>query len=196
MRTPSELLEAATALAADGKLWSAADSLMAGFADLGDAADAPDVDSLGRPIRGSWPKLMDVAADYMDLLDSIEADDPDAIDAEVAAATPPRHMRWAQWHALNGHAEIRRGHPGRAVDHLELSAGLFSSDAMRAQEIPLLAQIALCQLECGDVPRAEDALNRALAARAALGTSDPGTAARFAGLLDDVSARITAQLRP
>ena len=79
MRTPSELLEAATALAADGKLWSAADSLMAGFADLGDAADAPDVDSLGRPIRGSSPKLMDVAADYMDLLDSIEADDPDAM---------------------------------------------------------------------------------------------------------------------
>ena len=35
-----------------------------------------------------------------------------------------------------------------------------------------------------------------MAARAALGTSDPGTAARFAGLLDDVSARITAQLRP
>ena len=110
MRTPSELLEAATALAADGKLWSAADSLMAGFADLGDAADAPDVDSLGRPIRGSSPKLMDVAADYMDLLDSIEADDPDAIDAEVAEATPPRHMRWAQWHALNGHAPPRVVH--------------------------------------------------------------------------------------
>ena len=196
MRTPSELLEAATALAADGKLWSAADSLMAGFADLGDAADAPDVDSLGRPIRGSSPNLMDVAADYMDLLDSIEVDDPDAIDAEVAEATPPRHMRWAQWHALNGQAEIRLGHPGRAVDHLELSAGLFGSDGMVAQEIPLLAQIAMCQLECDDLPRAEDALNRALAARAALGTSDPGTAARFAGLLDDVSARITAQLRP
>lgn len=196
MRTPSELLEAASALAADGKLWSAADALMAGFADLGDAADAPDVDSLGRPIRGSSPKLMDRAADYLDLLDALEADDPDAIAAEVAAATPPRHMRWAQWHALNGHAEIRRGHPGRAVDHLELSAGLFGSDAMRAQEIPLLAQIALCQLECGDLPRAEDALNRALAARAALGAADPDTAARFAGLLDDVSEQITAQLRP
>ncbi|MBP2332300.1 hypothetical protein [Corynebacterium freneyi] len=196
MRTPTDIFEAASALAADGKLWSAADTLMAGFADLGDAADAPNADSLGRPIRGSAPKLMDRAADYLDLLDTLEADDPDAIDAEVAAATPPRHMRWAQWHALNGQAEVRRGHPGRAVDHLELSAGLFGSDGMRAQEIPLLAQISLCQLECGDVPRAEDALNRALTAKAALGASDPAAAAKFAGLLDDVAARITAELRP
>ena len=186
MRTPSEILDAASALAADGRLWAAADSLMAGFADLGDAADAPEVDSLGRPIRGSSPKLMDRAADYLDLLDAIESDDPEAIAAEVAAATPPRHMRWAQWHALNGQAEIRRGHPGRAVDHLELSAGLFGSDGMVAQEIPLLAQIAMCQLECDDLPRAEDALNRALAARA----RNPEDAARFGKLLDDVSAAI------
>ena len=81
----------------------------------------------------------------------------------------------------------------RSTDARAFSA---TSAGTVTQEIPLLAQIALCQLECGDVPRAEDALNRALAARAALGTSDPGTAARFAGLLDDVSARITAQLRP
>lgn len=191
MRTPSELLEAASALAADGRLWAAADSLMAGFADLGDAADAPDVDSLGRPIRGSSPKLMDRAADYLDLLDNIEADDPGAIAAEVAAATPPRHMRWAQWHALGGQAEIRRGHPGRAVDHLELAAGLFGSDGMVAQEVPLLAQIAMCQLECDDLPRAEDALNRALAARA----RDPEAAGKFGPLLDDVAAEIGRRLR-
>lgn len=190
MRTPSEILDAASTLAADGRLWAAADSLMAGFADLGDAADAPEVDSLGRPIRGSSPKLMDRAADYLDLLDAIESDDPEAIAAEVAAATPPRHMRWAQWHALNGQAEIRRGHPGRAVDHLELSAGLFGSDRMVAQEIPLLAQIAMCQLECDDLPRAEDALNRALAARA----RNPEDAARFGKLLDDVSAAIGERL--
>ena len=139
---------------------------------------------------------MDRAADYLDLLEAIESDEPAAIAAVGAAATPPRHMRWAQWHAINGQAEGRRGHPGRAVDHLELSAGLFGSDGMRAQEIPLLAQISLCQLECGDVPRAEDALNRALTAKAALGASDPAAAAKFAGLLDDVSARITAELRP
>ena len=190
MRTPSEILDAASTLAADGRLWAAADSLMAGFADLGDAADAPEVDSLGRPIRGSSPKLMDRAADYLDLLDAIESDDPEAIAAEVAAATSPRHMRWAQWHALNGQAEIRRGHPGRAVDHLELSAGLFGSDGMVAQEIPLLAQIAMCQLECDDLPRAEDALNRALAARA----RNPEDAARFGKLLDDVSAAIGERL--
>lgn len=194
--TPAELIESASALAAEGKLWAAADSLMAGFAALGDAADAPEVDSLGRPIRGSSPKLMEAAADHLDLLDAIEADDPGHVPADAAAATPPRHLRWAQWHALSGQAEIRRGHPGRAVDHLELAAGLFGSDGMRAQEIPLLAQIALCHVDADDLPRAEDALNRALAARTALGSEDPGAAARFAGLLDDVSAAITARLHP
>lgn len=194
MRTPNELLDAASALAAEGRLWNAADALMAGFADLGDAADAPEVDSLGRPIRGSAPKLMDRAADYLDLLDNIEADDPDAIDADVAKHTPPRHMRWAQWHALNGHAEVRRGHPGRAVDHLELSAGLFGSDRMRAQEIPLLLQVVLCHLETADLPRAEDALNRALTARADLRTLDPAAAERLAPMLDDVSAKVTEHL--
>ncbi|WP_295626120.1 hypothetical protein [uncultured Corynebacterium sp.] len=196
MSTPSELIDAASALAADGELWAAADTLMAGFVELGDAADAPEVDSMGRPIRGSSPKLMDTAADWLELLDNIESDDPGHLDPAVAAKTPPRHMRWAQWHALNGQAEIRRGHPGRAIDHLELAAGLFGSDDMREQEIPLLAQIAMCQLEVRDVPRAEDALNRALAARTALSGRDPNAAARFRELLDDVSAAVTAHLNP
>lgn len=189
MSSPARFLEESSALADEGKLWAAADRLMAGFAELGDAADAPETDSLGRPIRGSSPKLMDRAADWLDLLDNLESDG-----ADVAEGTPPRHLRWAQWHALNGQAEVRRGHPGRAIDHLELAAGLFGSDGMHAQEIPLLAQIALCQLEVQDVPRAEDALNRALSARTALAARDGNAAARFRELLESVSQRVTAQL--
>ena len=86
MRTPTDIFEAASALAADGKLWSAADTLMAGFADLGDAADAPDVDSLGRPIRGSAPKFMDRAADYLDLAKNAPADADPAIWADIAGS--------------------------------------------------------------------------------------------------------------
>lgn len=191
MSSPARFLEEASDLANEGKLWAAADHLMAGFAELGDAADAPETDSLGRPIRGSAPKLMDKAADWLDFLDNLEADG-----AEVAEGTPPRHMRWAQWHALNGQAEVRRRHPGRAIDHLELAAGLFGSDGMHAQEIPLLAQVAMCQLEVRDIPRAEDALNRALAARTALAARDAGAAERFRGMLDSVAAEVTSRLNP
>src|SRR5699024_9680235 len=65
MSSPARYLEEASDLANEGKLWAAADHLMAGFADLGDAADAPETDSLGRPIRGSAPKMMDKAADWL-----------------------------------------------------------------------------------------------------------------------------------
>ena len=135
--SPQQLFDAATALAEENNLWEAALTLMQGFEELGDKADAPQTDSLGRPIRGSAPKLMDKAADWLDLLDNLEKDG-----FEPTADTPPRHLRWAMWHTLNGQAEIRRGHQGRAIDHLELAAGLFQSDKLNIQAVPLLAQIA------------------------------------------------------
>lgn len=175
----AKLFADAEAIAADGRLWEAADHLMAGFADLGDAADAPQVDGLGRPIRGSAPKLMDKAADYLEFLDQLESarqkeiregqglgdaagDAPDDL-----PPAPPKPLRWAQWHTLNGLAEIRRGHPGRAIDHLELASGVFASHGMVAQALPLTVAIGDCQLDTNDLPRAEEALQRAreLAAR-------------------------------
>lgn len=70
--SPQQLFDAATAQAENNQLWEAALTLMQGFEQLGDKADAPQTDSLGRPIRGSAPKLMDKAADWLDLLDNLE----------------------------------------------------------------------------------------------------------------------------
>lgn len=186
---PQQLFADAQALAEQQRLWDAADVLMSGFAQLGDAADAPQTDSLGRPIRGSAPRLMDKAADWLDFLDNLEADGQ-----ESPEGTPPRHLRWAQWHTLTGQAEVRRQHPGRAVDHLELAAGLFESEELYLQAVPLLAQIAQCQLAVDDVPRAEDALHRART----LTTRDHTTAQqardRFGEALDEIAADIASRL--
>lgn len=187
MESPKELFAQASALAEQNELWRAADVLMTGFDKLGDAADEPDKDSLGRPIRGSAPKLMDTAADWLDLLDNLEGDG-----VESPEGTPPRHLRWAAWHALSGQGEIRRGHPGRAVDHLELAAGLFESDGLIMQAVPLLAQIAQCQLQVDDVRRAEDALFRArtLAAKPEAGE----VRERFGSALDEIGAAVAERL--
>lgn len=180
---PRAALEHSTELAGKNQLWEAAAFLMSTFEQLGDLADAPETDSLGRPIRGSTPPLMDKAADWLDLLDNLESDGQ-----ESPEGTPPRHLRWAMWHTLNGQAEIRRQHPGRAVDHLELAAGLFESDQMVMQAVPLLAQVADCQLAVGDVRRAEDALVRARR------LADDETRARYGAELARISADIAARL--
>ena len=156
---------------------------MQGFEELGDKADAPQTDSLGRPIRGSAPKLMDKAADWLDLLDNLEKDG-----FEPTADTPPRHLRWAMWHTLNGQAEIRRGHQGRAIDHLELAAGLFQSDNLNIQAVPLLAQIAQCHLYLGDVAAAEKALYRAQE------TCDEQSRERWGSALSEIGAEIARRL--
>lgn len=193
----AQLFTDAEAIAADGRPWEAADLLMAGFADLGDAADAPAVDGLGRPIRGSAPAIMDKAADYLEFLDQLES-------AREAPAThggagaedtggalpPPRPLRWAQWHTLNGLAEIRRGHPGRAVDHLELAAGLFESHGLTAQALPLVGRIVECHLAVDDVPRAEAALHRARS----LAAADAGAGARWGRALDELGRDVAARL--
>lgn len=176
MTEPKALLAAAETLARDNKLWEAADLLMAGFAELGDAADAPETDSLGRPIRGSSPKLMDKAADWLELLDNLDE----------APAAPPRHLRWAQWHTLSGQAEIRRGHPGRAVDHLEMASGLFESERMLDQAVPLVGLIVQCHLDTGDAGRAEAALHRARV----MAVDDE----RFKPVLDDLGRAVAARL--
>ncbi|WP_448852449.1 hypothetical protein [Corynebacterium sp. 335C] len=235
----AKLFADASDLAAGGRLWEAADLLMAGFADLGDAEDAPAVDGLGRPIRGSAPNIMDKAADYLEFLDQLESvreasarDDAtpsgadadtavaaaggapvgaggpagagaDAADADPAAGaaaaaadldelppSPPRHLRWAQWHTLNGLAEIRREHHGRAVDHLELASGLFESHGLTAQALPLVGRIVECQLAVDDVPRAEEALHRARA----LAGRDPEAGARWKRALDELGRDVAARL--
>ncbi|ALA68578.1 hypothetical protein [Corynebacterium lactis] len=182
--SPQELFDAAHSLAADDALWEAALHLMQGFEKLGDKADAPQTDSLGRPIRGSAPKLMDKAADWLELLDNLEKDG-----VEPKEGTPPRHLRWAMWHTLSGQAEIRRGHQGRAIDHLELAAGLFQSESLNSQAVALLAQIAECHLDLGDVGRAEDALFRAQP------LADDTTRARYGDALGQISAEIARRLR-
>lgn len=181
--SPQQLFDAATALAEENNLWEAALTLMQGFEELGDKADAPQTDSLGRPIRGSAPKLMDKAADWLDLLDNLEKDG-----FEPTADTPPRHLRWAMWHTLNGQAEIRRGHQGRAIDHLELAAGLFQSDKLNIQAVPLLAQIAQCHLHLGDVGTAEKALYRAQE------TCDEQSRERWGSALSEIGAEIARRL--
>ena len=181
--SPQQLFDAATALAEENNLWEAALTLMQGFEELGDKADAPQTDSLGRPIRGSAPKLMDKAADWLDLLDNLEKDG-----FEPTADTPPRHLRWAMWHTLNGQAEIRRGHQGRAIDHLELAAGLFQSDNLNIQAVPLLAQIAQCHLYLGDVAAAEKALYRAQE------TCDEQSRERWGSALSEIGAEIARRL--
>ena len=45
--SPQQLFDAATALAEENNLWEAALTLMQGFEELGDKADAPQTDSLG-----------------------------------------------------------------------------------------------------------------------------------------------------
>lgn len=181
--SPQQLFDAATALAEENNLWEAALTLMQGFEELGDKADAPQTDSLGRPIRGSAPKLMDKAADWLDLLDNLEKDG-----FEPTADTPPRHLRWAMWHTLNGQAENRRGHQGRAIDHLELAAGLFQSDKLNIQVVPLLAQIAQCHLHLGDVGAAEKALYRAQE------TCDEQSRERWGSALSEIGAEIARRL--
>ena len=181
--SPQQLFDAATALAEENNLWEAALTLMQGFEELGDKADAPQTDGLGRPIRGSAPKLMDKAADRLDLLDNLEKDG-----FEPTADTPPRHLRWAMWHTLNGQAEIRRGHQGRAIDHLELAAGLFQSDKLNIQAVPLLAQIAQCHLHLGDVAAAEKALYRAQE------TCDEQSRERWGSALSEIGAEIARRL--
>lgn len=180
---PQQLIETATELAARNELWQAALALMQGFERLGDRADAPETDRLGRPMRGSAPKLMDKAADWLDLLDNLEKDG-----FEPSTETPPRHLRWAMWHTLSGQAEIRRGHQGRAIDHLELAAGLFQSDNLNAQAVPLLAQIAQCQLDLGDLSAAENALYRAQQA------CDEPSRARWGEALAEIGAVLARRL--
>lgn len=181
--SPQQLFDAATAQAENNQLWEAALTLMQGFEQLGDKADAPQTDSLGRPIRGSAPKLMDKAADWLDLLDNLEKDG-----FEPTENTPPRHLRWAMWHTLNGQAEIRRGHQGRAIDHLELAAGLFQSDNLKNQAVPLLAQIAQCHLHLDDVANAEKTLNRALE------TCDDSARERWGAALNEIGAEIARRI--
>nr|WP_120492221.1 hypothetical protein [Corynebacterium lactis] len=184
---PQQLFCTARSLAADDALWEAACTLMQGFENLGDKADAPRTDSLGRPIRGSAPKLMDKAADWLELLDNLEKDG-----VEPKEGTPPRHLRWAMWHTLSGQAEIRRSHPGRAVDHLELAAGLFQSEGLHSQAVALTAQIAQCHLDLDDTSRAEEALFRA---NSLLGSLSDADRARFGDALGEISAEIARRLR-
>lgn len=181
--SPRALLSSAETLANEQKLWEAADLLMTGFAELGDTADAPEVDGLGRPIRGSSPKLMDKAADWLELLDNLEGHGEEF-------SAPPRHLRWAQWHTLSGQAEIRRGHPGRAIDHLEMASGLFESENMLNQAVPLIGLIVQCHLATGDVGQAETALHRART----MSLRDDAIAEKWKPTLDDLGRDVAERL--
>lgn len=178
------LFDDARNLADQGSLWEAAWTLIEGFAQLGSAASAPETDSLGRPIRGSAPRFMEQAADYLDLLDNLERDG-----AVESQQIPPRHLRWAAWHTTQGQALAAQKLPGRAIDHLELAAGLFESEQLYSQAIGLLAQIAQCHLLLDDPRRAEEAINRAFA------LLDADTRDRYAPVLGELSAEVAQKLR-
>lgn len=188
------LLDEARDLAHSRRLWPAADLLMAGAAELGDAAGGAEVDPLGRPIRGSAPNLMDAAADWLELLDQLEAKAAGEGAAAPEPEAPPRQLRWAQWHALTGQAEIRRGRSGRAIDHLELAAGVLEAESLVAQALPLVIAIADCQLDTDDPVRAEVALHRARGLHRALAEADPDAARLRAGELDRLTRMIAARL--
>ncbi len=167
-------LDDARILAEDNQLWQAADLMMVHSTTPAEQWDLP---------AGVDP--LEVAAGWLELLDALESDG-----AEVAENTPPRTLRWAQWHTLQGQRTMELNFPGRAIEHFELAAGLFQSEGLAFPACPLLGNIAQCQLELDDVAAAEEALERARAITRTL----PEARQRYRQQLDQIAAEIAAKI--
>ena len=129
--SPQQLFDAATALAEENNLWEAALTLMQGFEELGDKADAPQTDSLGRPIRGSAPKLMDKAAFLDFVVEIVRRSDPTGFHVLPRRWVVERTFGWMiRWRRLVRDYE-RRLDVSEAMIHVAMGALLLRRVAHR-----------------------------------------------------------------